>query len=105
MSNLEELKRKRKEIDDEIKKLLNADFMQVGNVKFDKDHFPTARPDEYYVAVQSKIHCGRNPGQEKLLWRSVIRSQNKQEVIDRIPKLVKNMKELHAALEASQKAD
>lgn len=96
MDKLEELRRKRKEIDDEIKKIINADFYQVGNVKFDKDHYPTNRPDEFYVAVHCEI-----PDSGKLVWRSVVRNTDKQKAIDGIPDVIENLKELYDALVTS----
>lgn len=93
MSTIEELKQKRKELDAEIKRLLNEDFCQVGKCKLDKEHYPTSKPDEYYVAVQITL-----PDSGKLIWRSVARSTDKQECIEMIPGIVENLSGLYKAL-------
>lgn len=53
METLEELLKQKKEIDAKIKLLKSQSRKEVGEglVIFDKQHFPTSRPDEYYISV------------------------------------------------------
>lgn len=53
METLEELMKQKKEIEERIKLLKSQSRKEVGEglVIFDKQHFPTSRPDEYYISV------------------------------------------------------
>ena len=89
MTRLEELRQKRKEIDAEIKKIQNCDYRQHGNAKIDSEHYTTGREKEYKVCVIYKPVGG------VARWSTVIRSTNRQEAIDRIPEIIRDLRGLY----------
>ena len=93
---LEELKQKRKEINEQIKRLENADFFQCGNAKIDKQHYATQKPDEYMICVRYEPVDGKGK------WVSVARNVSKEDVINKIPEIIKDLKGLYDALVDSE---
>lgn len=86
---LEELMAKRKAIDEQIR-LIKGGFTINGRAKLDKEHYPTAKPDEWFLAIKCReIDTG---GKER--WRSVIRSTSKETVIESIPTIIKDLQAL-----------
>ena len=102
MSELDELKAQRREINERIRQL-ESNMNLTGCVKFDKQIYP-CRPDEWFIAVkpiQNEEKIGRR------IYRSVIRSTDRQEVIDSIDILVNDLIELKKKLkgESNGKTD
>ena len=86
---LEELKAKRKELDDQIK-ALQSNETTFGRVKIDKEHFPTQRPDEWGIYIR------RDTGNTDLReqWKCIIKDTDKAAVIGKIPGLVEDLQRL-----------
>ena len=96
---IEELKQKRKEINEQIRRLENADFFQCGNAKIDKQHYPTQKPDEYMICVKYEPVGGRGK------WASVARGVSKEEVINKIPEIIKDLRGLYDAIVDLERKD
>ena len=86
---LEELKAKRKELDDQIKSL-QSNETTYGLVKIDKEHFPTERPDEWGLYIR----CDMGNTILKGRWKCVIKDTDKEAVIGKIPGLVEDLQRL-----------
>ena len=84
--DLKELLQKKREIENQIKTLKNADYRRVGDAKIDKIHYSTNKPDRYYVAVKVYLLDSN-----KWVWRMVASSEFKQEAIDRIPAIIQDL--------------
>ena len=86
---LEELKAKRKALDDQIK-ALQSNETTFGRVKIDKEHFPTERPDEWGLYIR----CDMGNTILKDRWKCVIKNTDKADVIGKIPGLVEDLQRL-----------
>ena len=62
-----------------------------GCVKLDIDHYPTTRPDEYYIAVKVP---GVMPD-DQTRYRSIIRGHSKEECIEKIPQIINDLQGLY----------
>ena len=93
MTDLETLLKQKREIEQQIKALKRAGYMRVGNVKIDTDKYPTEIPDEHYLAIEIDFI---REGRMAKCWRSIYRSENRQEVIDAIPGIIKDLQGLYA---------
>lgn len=96
-NELEKLKREKEEIELKIKALEQDGIVVVENAKIDKEHFPTARPDEWFVAV--KVELVKYPivdkkDGKKIAWRSVVRDLDRNKAIEKIDSVIKSLQEL-----------
>ena len=93
MSELQDLIKQKREIEERIKQLKNASVV-CGCVKIDIDHYPTSRPDEYYIAVKVP---GVMPD-DQTRYRSIIRGHSKEECIEKIPQIINDLQGLYKQL-------
>ena len=93
MTRIEELRQKKKEIDEEIKRLQKADYRCIGVVRFDSESFPTNIPKEYMVSVRYQPLRG---GVAR--WVSIARGYTRQEAIEKIPVIIKDLTGLYNEL-------
>lgn len=90
MSELEELKKQKREIEQKIKEL-ECTAVVCGCAKLDKEHYPTARPDEWAIYIKRIL------GEElerQFGWYSIIRSQDKEWCINQIQIVVNDLQGL-----------
>lgn len=93
MEELEELKRQKKEIEDKIKAIQN-NTVTFGRAKLDCQHYPTTRTDEWYVAYA--VNHVDYVDYER--YRSIIRGNDKQKVIDEIQNVIADLSGLRDKL-------
>ena len=89
-SELQELMKQKREIEEKIRTIKMC-MTIYGSAKLDIDHFPTSRLDEWYIAVKV-------PGvyeDEQSRYRSIIRGHTRQECIDKIPQVIKDLQGLY----------
>lgn len=93
-ATLAELKARKKEIEEQIKILTKGAPTICGRARFDKDHYATARPDEWCVYIKrSTSDTGLREG-----WHSIIRSTDKETAIGLIPEIVEDLQSLFNTL-------
>lgn len=90
MKELQRLMKQKKEIEERIRMLKNS-MTVYGCVKLDIDHYPTTRPDEYYIAVKVP---GVMPD-DQTRYRSIIRGHSKEECIEKLPQVIKDLQGLY----------
>lgn len=97
MSELQDLINQKREIEKRIKQLKNASVF-YGCTKIDIDHYHTSRPDEWYIAVKvSGVY-----EDEQSRYRSIIRGHTRQECIDKIPTIIKDLQVLYDKLKENE---
>lgn len=97
MKELQRLMKQKKEIEERIRMLKNI-MTVFGCVKLDIDHYPTTRPDEYYIAVKvSDVMPG-----DQTRYRSIIRGHSKEECIEKIPQVIKDLQGLYDKLKENE---
>lgn len=89
MSELEELKRQKKEIEHRIKELMNP-VNSTGTAKLDLHRY--SRGDEWYIAVKTR-NQNSNP-----VWRGIISNCDRQACIDQIDEVIADLTELKERL-------
>ena len=88
-SELQELMKQKREIEEKIRTIKMC-MTIYGSAKLDIDRFPTSRPDEWYIAVKvSGVY-----EDEQSRYRSIIRGHTRQECIDKIPTIIKDLQGL-----------
>lgn len=90
MKELQRLMKQKKELEERIRMLKNI-MTVYGCVKLDIDHYPTTRPDEYYIAVKVP---GVMPD-DQTRYRSIIRGHSKEECIEKIPQIINDLQGLY----------
>lgn len=90
MKELQRLMKQKKELEERIRMLKNS-MTVYGCVKLDIDHYPTTRPDEYYIAVKVP---GVMPD-DQTRYRSIIRGHSKEECIEKIPQIINDLQGLY----------
>lgn len=80
----------RRKIDERIRQIKNS-IVIYGCTKIDIDHYPTSRPDEWYVSVKVP---GVMP-EDHTRYRSIIRGHSKEECIEKIPQVIKDLQGLY----------
>ena len=90
---LEELIRQRNELNTRIRRMKDCANYQ-GCAKLDREDFPTGRPSEWYIAINTRSDVP----QTRKIWRSIIRSRNRDTVIKAIPKVIHDLCGLYAKL-------
>ena len=93
-SELELLIRQKHDIEERIKMLRNEGITRFGIAKIDKEHYPTSRPDEWYVAVKT-IQIGIDT---RSIWKSIIRSTDRDAVINAIESVITSLTQLQREL-------
>ena len=91
---LEKLLKQKREIEAQIKALKNQAIITDNcKAKIDIEHY-YAKADRHYVAV--KIHVDGFSGEKgRDVWRSVINGNSREEVISKIPDIIKSLQELY----------
>ena len=89
MSELEDLKRQKREIEQKIKELMNP-VNSTGTAKLDLHRY--SRGDEWYVAVKVRNQNG-NP-----VWRGIISNSDRQKCISQIDEIIADLTELKEKL-------
>lgn len=93
MNELDILIQQKKELEWKIKALRNQSDV-VGQVKIDVQHYPTDKPDRFFLAVFYKpIPFRGYEGRSK--WQTIFSANDRQSVIDAIPAIVENLQELY----------
>lgn len=90
MSELQELMKQKREIEERIKQIKNATVV-CGFAKVDIDHYPTSRPDEWYIAIKVPGVCEG----DQTRYRSIIRGHSKEECIEKIPTIINDLQGLY----------
>ena len=104
MTELEKLQAQKREIEEKIKALKNSDVIVVGDIKIDKEHYPTDKPDRCYIAVRG---VRRHMHKDVEAWKSIISRDSMDELIEAIPKLISDIQELYqkAKVKQNEKAE
>lgn len=89
MNELDDLIRQKKELEQRIKELKNNASV-CGQVKIDMEHYPTAKPDRYYLAVYYKPLGDGRPK-----WQTVFSANDRQKVVEVIPSIIANLQDLY----------
>ena len=93
MNELDILIQQKKELERKIKALRNQSDV-VGQVKIDVEHYPTDKPDRFFLAVFYKpIPYMGYEGRSK--WQTIFSANDRQSVIDAIPAIVENLQEMY----------
>lgn len=92
MNELEKLKEQKREIEAKIRALMNQ-TEQYGIAKVDVEHYPTAKPDRHYLAIHYKP---LDNGRQK--WQTIFSATDRQSVVDAIPGIAENLKQLYENL-------
>ena len=91
---LEELRAKRKEIDEQIRALVKGQPITCGCARLDKTHYPTMREDEWCVSVKKMT---TDTGSRET-WQSIIRGTQKDVVIGCLPGMIRDLQGLYDML-------
>ena len=95
MTKLEELIAQKREIEQKIREERNMEIV-VGRVKVGMEHYPTDKPDRYYVAIESGYNGGnRLDCMGRRAWRSIISGLSRKDVIAGIPEIVRDLQKLY----------
>ena len=89
MTELEELIKQKREIESKIKMLRNQTTVW-GMAKVDVERYSTRKPDRHFLAIRYKP---LDNGREK--WQTIFSANNRQEVINAIPQIIENLKNLY----------
>ena len=95
MTELEELMKQKKEIEDKIKELKEKGIVFT-NAKYGIQHY--ACFDQYYVAVRVK-NIETMPNRERYTWKHIINRHNKEELLPVLREIIKNLTELADEME------
>lgn len=89
-SELQELMKQKREIEKRIKVLKNASTI-YGSAKLDIYHYPTSRPDEWFIAIKVPGVCEGDQSR----YRSIILGHSKEEVLEKIPEIINDLQGLY----------
>ena len=92
MSEIDELRKQKKEIEDKIKQLKNKEE-KYGNVKLSLETYPGYIKNKWVVSV--KVCETSNNGQYREYWRAIIKALSKDEAVKQIPDIIKDLEKLH----------
>lgn len=97
--NLEQLLAQRKELDELIKWVKGELPIVAGCAKFDKETYPTKKPDRYYAAVYVSADKDEpNQNCKRKRWRSIASGRNKEEVAEALPEIIHDLRALYMEL-------
>lgn len=95
MTELEKLIAQKREIEQKIREARHRETA-VGVAKVGVEHYPTDKPDRYYVAIESGYKNGeRFDGMGRRAWRSIINGNSREEVISGIPDVIRDLQKLY----------
>ena len=97
MKELQILMKQKREIEERIRMLKNS-MTVYGCVKLDIYHYPTTRPDEWYIAVKVP---GVMPD-DQTRYRSIILGHSKEECIEKIPQIINDLQGLYDKLKEQE---
>lgn len=92
MTELEELMAQKREIEEKIKRAKNKGVVITTGAKLDVQHYPTAKPDDWYISVAVRPF-------NTIKWRGVIRGESREEVIAQLPLVIADLQELQDKLQ------
>lgn len=92
---LERLIKQKKEIEQRIRELKNDDVV-CGCVKLSKEHYPTPKPDEWFIAVKRRYAF--EVGDRQVRYDSIIRTHEKQHLIPLMVEVINDLTELKERL-------
>lgn len=93
MNELDSLIQQKKELEQRIKALKNQ-AVAVGQTKIDVEHYPTGKPERYFLAVFYKPLPYK--GEERRgKWQTIFSANDRKSVTDAIPAIVANLQELY----------
>ena len=102
MSELNELRKQRYELNRQIRELESGYPIIEGKAKLDRQEYPTDKPDRYFIALSVKTI---NPpemnspwGQKRYVWRSLANGATREEAIKQIPAFIKDLQSLYDKL-------
>lgn len=93
MDELQELIKQKREIEERIRQI-KTEAIVYGCTKVGFEHFPTQRPDEWFVSVKVP---GVMPN-DKTRYRSIIRGHSKKECIEKIPQIINDLQGLYESM-------
>lgn len=101
MSEIDQLKAQRREIDQKIKELEQAEKnARVGRAKMSYVHFSGIAPDYYAISVLcNKVTLCDN---DKTMWRTIIQGARKPEAVAQIPKVIADLQALYEQLKGEE---
>ena len=97
MDELQELMKQKREIEERIMQIKHPNVI-YGCAKIDIDHYPTLRPDEWYVSVKVP---GVMP-EDQTRYRSIIRGHSKEECIEKSPQIINDLQGLYDKLKENE---
>lgn len=97
MCDLETLIRQKKELEAQIR-ALTQNAKQYGNAKVGTEHYPTSKPDRHFLAV---YYQPLDNGRKK--WQSIFSANTRQEVVNAIPGIIKDLRGLYCGMKNSPK--
>ena len=94
---LQKLIEQKKEIELKIKELTN-NITKSGRMLIGVEHYPTDKPDRWYLAVQCKTTVRKTHSlamESKSVSRTIFNADTKEEVVKEIPAIIKELQELY----------
>ena len=88
MSDLKELLRQRKELDEKIKQLRGIPVYK--RCKVGRETYPTRKPDRFFVAVKYQPLDNGRPR-----YQTIFSSRDRDEVVNEIPKIIEELQGLY----------
>ena len=96
-SELEILRRQKRELEAKIRALTTELPIEYGRAKLDKEHYPTAKPDRWHIAVKVE-RCNAPVGYDTTRYRSIINGISREEVVDALPNVISDLQGLYKKL-------
>ena len=95
---LEKLIQQKYEIEQQIRRIKNQkNEIAYGDAKFQIQKYPTGRPDDYVIMLRNPC----NQPEYRHVWRSAIRSTNKEECINAIDSIIYDLTVLKQRIEGN----
>lgn len=96
MTTLEELKKQRREIDARIKEIENPNYIRCGNARYEHRVYPTGKTEEIIAVNRPRKLRSKNYSE---WWGNTISAQTKEELVERLRGIIKDMQMLLEKLE------
>ena len=93
MDEIELLRKQKKEIEARIRFLSNK-TIESGEVRIGMEHYATDKPDRWYLAINVQNTSYKMP-QHSNTYRTVVNANTKEEVIEQITFLIKDLQDLY----------
>lgn len=95
MTELEKLIKQKREIEQKIREAKHREVI-IGKAKVGIEHYPTDKPDRYYVAIEAGYRSGnRFDAMGRTAWRSIISGESRETVIAGIPEIISDLQKLY----------